>query len=142
MPSVTTTPLTVRWVTSLDDLVDGVRVTTSGTLRIIGAIGVAVIGWGAYTIASGDLPFGMFLVIYGVVDLALVSTRRLQRALIRLRMAHVAGRPCEVSITMDGLAYSQWGATGVLAWPALTGVRQDARTLLLVSGRTPRFGIR
>ena len=134
-------PDTVRWTTTLDDLVDSSHLMAGGLRRVVALVGVAAGAWGVLTIASGDVAFGVFLVGYGLVDLALVFVRPVERALLGRRARHLVGRAWEVAATDDGLALRQAGATGTLGWAAITSIREDARTIVVVSGRSVRYGI-
>jgi len=132
---------TVRWTTTLDDLVDGSHLTASGLRRIVATVGIVSLAFGAYSVVVGDLGFGVFLLAYGLLDLGVIGFRPIERALIGRRVKHLVGRPCVVQMTEEALTIRQAGATGQLGWAALTGVREDARTIALMTGRAVRFGI-
>ena len=140
---MTATPptTTLRYAMTLDDLVDGNRFVSRpirrfGTLMgaVVGTAGVAVLitspGW-----------LGLAMIVYGLLDLALLWFRPLERLLLRRRVAQLVGNDCEVSVTEDALAFRQAGMTGEFAWSTLTGLREDSRTLAVVSGGVVRMGI-
>ena len=144
MPSSrTATPadMIVRWTTTLDDLVDGSHLTASGLRRIVAIVGIVAIAWGVLIVLTGDRVFGIFLLAYGLLDFAVIGFRPVERALIGRRVRHLVGRPCVVELSADAITIRQAGATGKLGWAALTGVREDGRTIALMTGRAVRFGI-
>ncbi|MFN8628995.1 MAG: YcxB family protein [Chloroflexota bacterium] len=132
---------TVRWTTTLDDLVDGSHLTAVGLRRIVTVVGVLAVAWGVYTLVSGDVVFGLFLSAYAVLTLGMIYFRPLERVIVGWQARPLLGRECEVATTAGGVAIRQGTARGVLAWVELTGIREDARTILLVAGRAARFGI-
>jgi hypothetical protein len=134
-------PDTIRWTTTPDDLVDSSRLMAGGLRRVVAAIGVAAGAWGLVTVASGDAAFGIFLVAYGLGDIALVTVRPVERALIVGRARHLVGRAWEVAPTADGLLLGQAGATGTLDWRAITSIREDARTIVVVADGSVRYAI-
>jgi len=136
-----TDPRTVRWTTTLDDLVDGSHLTAATVRRVMAVAAVGAMAWGAISIATGDAGFGVFLIAYSVIAGAMIGYRPVERALIARRVKPLVDRPCEVTLTVDGLAIRQGGGAGTLAWSVITSVREDSRTLLLVSSRDGRFGI-
>jgi hypothetical protein len=132
---------TVRWVTTLDDMVDGTHLTAVTARRVMAIVALGALAWGALSIPTGDAAFGVFLVAYGVFSFGMLGFRPLERALIGRRVKHLVDRPCVVSLTDDGVAINQAGRSGALPWSAITSVREDSRTLLLVSRTAGRFGI-
>ena len=139
--SATPADTIVRWTTTLDDLVDGSHLTASGLRRIVKVVGIVALAFGAFSIVAGDPGFGAFLVLYGLLDFTVIGSRPVERVLISRRVRHLVGRPCVVEITADAVVIRQAGATGRLGWAALTGVREDAQTIALMTGRAVRFGI-
>ena len=133
-------PVTVNWTTSIDDLVDGSRITAVGLRRIVTVVGVLAVAWGVVTLVSGDVAFGLFLVAYAALTLGMIYVRPLERAIVGWQARPLLGRECEVRTTDAGVEIRQGAAHGTLPWRELTRLREDARTLLLIFGRA-RFGI-
>jgi len=137
-----TGPTAVGWTTTLDDLVDGSHLSATGLRRVVAAVGFAALAWGILTLLGGDIAFGLFLLAYGLLDLAILFFRPAERILFRGRVARLVGQRCEVSLGARGVTLRQAGATGTIAWADLESLREDARTFLLVaSGEGGRFGI-
>jgi hypothetical protein len=134
-------PDTIRWTTTVDDLVDGSHLTAVGLRRIVTVVGVLAVAWGVYTLVSGDVVFGIFLSAYAALTLGMIYFRPLERVIVGWQARPLLGRECEVSVTAQGVAIRQGTARGTLAWRELTGIREDAQTILLVAGRAARFGI-
>jgi hypothetical protein len=134
-------PDTIRWTTTLDDLVDGSHLTAVGLRRIVTVVGVLAVAWGVYTLVSGDVIFGLFLSAYAGLTLGMIYFRPLERVIVGWQARPLLGRACEVSMVPAGVAVRQGTAQGVLRWDGMTGIREDEGTLLLVSGKTARFGI-
>jgi hypothetical protein len=63
------------------------------------------------------------------------------------RQRPVVGSECEIDVDEAGINYHQtgadeaWEATGRIAWSAMTGVRADARVLLILKGRSSLVAI-
>ena len=134
-------PGTVRWVTTVDDMVDGTHLTAVTARRVMAIVALGAMAWGALSIVTADAGFGAFLLAYSVIALAMLGFRPLERLLLGRRVKHLVGRPCEVSLTDAGVAINQDGRSGALPWSAITSVSEDGRTLLLVSRTAGRFGI-
>ncbi len=132
----------VSWTTTLDDLVDGSHVSAVGLRRVVAAVGVAALAWGALTLAAGDIAFALFLLAYGLLDLAILFFRPAERVLFRGRVSRLVGQRCEAALGARGVTVRQAGAAGTIAWGDLESLREDARTFLLVAaGGSGRFGI-
>jgi hypothetical protein len=134
-------PDKIRWTTTLDDLVDGSHLTAVGLRRIVTVVGVLAVAWGVYTLVSGDVVFGLFLAAYAALTLGMIYFRPLERVIVGWQARPLLGRECEVTLAAPGVAIRQGTARGTLAWRELTGIREDASTILLVAGRAARFGI-
>jgi hypothetical protein len=137
----TPAPAAVRWTTTLDDMVDGTHLTAVTARRVMALVALGVMVWGALSIVTGDAGFGAFLLAYSAFSFGMLAFRPLERALLGRRVRHLVDRPCVVSLTDDGLSIRQGDGSGTLPWNVITGVREDGRTLLLVSSRAGRFGI-
>jgi hypothetical protein len=136
--------ITVRWTMTLDDLINTRRMLTRSVARTVGVMGLAAVAYSLVQAVSGpDAPSASWLAysLLTLGTLALVASRPFQRFVIRRSVSALVGSACECTAAASGLAYRQAGATGVIEWSALTGVREDARTLLVMSGRSPRFSI-
>jgi hypothetical protein len=136
-----TVPTTADWVTTIDDVVDTSHLTARSLRRTLSAIGVAVAFAGVVAGLAGDAGLCVELLLFGPVVLVPLFFRPLERVVVGRGVADLVGRACEVEAVGDGLAFRQAGATGTLAWSALTGVVEDARTIALTSGRRVRFAI-
>ena len=139
--STSAVPSTVRWTTTLDDLVDGSHLTAVGLRRIVTVVGLLALGWSVATMLEGDGIFSVFLGAYALLTLGMTYARPLERGIVGWQARPLVGRECEVSITASGVAIRQASAEGVLPWREVTGIREDGRTLLIVAGRAARFGI-
>jgi hypothetical protein len=131
----------LRYTMTLDDLVDGNRLVLKSFRRLVTIIGVLLIGAGVALVVSGSGTLGLPLVAIGLVDIALMWARPVERSLLRRRVARVIGDECEIGMTDDALTWKQGSTNGVIAWSALTGVREDAHTLALISGGVVRMGL-
>lgn len=134
-------PMTIRYTMTLDDLVDGSRLVQRSFRRFVTAIGavVGIAGFALVLTSPGWLGFAM--IGYGLLDLALIWVRPLERLLMRRRVARLVGNECEVAVTESGLSFTQGGVQGEIAWSALTGISEDAKTLAVVSGGVARLGM-
>ncbi len=135
-------PMTIRYTMTRDDLVDDIRFVQPALFRLVTAIGVVVglagVGF-VFLISPAWLGFAM--IGYGLLDLALVWLRPMQRLLMRWRMARLDGDECEVEVTTSGLSFVNGGVKWEIAWSALTGIREDARILAVESRGVARLGI-
>ncbi len=134
-------PLTIRYTMELDDLVDGSRLLQRSFRRFVTAIGVFVWMVGVVLVLTSPGWLGFALIGYGLLDLALIWLRPFERFFMRRRVARLVGSRCEVALTEGGLYFMQGGVTGQIAWSALTGIREDAKTLAVVSGGVARLGM-
>lgn len=134
-------PMTIHYTMTLDDLVDGNRLVQRAFRRFVTAVGVVVglAGVALVLISPGWLGFAM--IGYGLLDLALIWARPLERFLMRRRVARLVDNECAVAVTASGLSFVNGGVHGEVAWSALTGIREDARTLAVVSGGVARLGM-
>lgn len=132
-------PTDLRYTMTLDDLVDGARLVQRSFRRGATILGVVVAIAGVVVVSDSSL--GLAMIGYGVLDLALIWARPVERFLLRQRVARLIGNKCEIALTDDALRFRQGGVNGEIAWSALTGIREDARTLALVSGGVARMGI-
>jgi hypothetical protein len=131
----------LRYTMTLDDLVDGDRLVMKSFRRGVTVIGVLLIVLGVALVLSGEGTLGLPLVAIGLVDFALMWARPIERLLLRRRVARVIGDECEIGMTDDALTWTQGRTNGVIAWSAVTGVREDAHTLALISGGVVRMGL-
>lgn len=58
----------------------------------------------------------------------------IDRWLIRQRAARRIGAVCEVWIDRGGIAYRQTGLDGHIDWAAITGIKEDDRSLIVRQG--------
>ncbi len=136
------TPPAIRYVLTLDDLVDGNRFVLRTFRLLVTGIGIVALAASAILWGSGGGPVVSVAALgYGVLDLALLWARPIERLLLRRRVARLVGNECEVAVTDQALAFRQAGMKGEFAWTDLTGVREDGRTIAVVSGGVTRMGI-
>jgi hypothetical protein len=88
-----------------------------------------------------DPGFGVGLIAYGLVDLALTLWRPVRRALIQWRAGRLVNQACEFTASGEGIAWRQGGASGQMAWSELTSVAESSRTLGFKSGGVFRFAL-
>jgi hypothetical protein len=98
-------------------------------------LSLAAVGAGAVLVFAGDWTFGPALVIFGLLTLAMTVVRGPERWLVNRRGRSVIGGTSELVFGEDGVAFASPQATGRIAWSALTGVREDARTVILLRDR-------
>ncbi len=134
-------PMTIEYTMTLDDLVDGTRLVQRAFRRFVTAVGVIVGLTGISMVVTSPGWLGFAMIGYGLLDLAMIWTRPLERLLMRRRVARLVGNECEVAVTASGLLFVNGGVHGEIGWSALTGIREDARTLAVVSGGVARLGI-
>jgi hypothetical protein len=135
-------PTTVRYMMTVDDLVDGQRLVQR-PLRRFGAVLAAVLAIGGVALAlMGDTVLGAVLIFDGILVLAiLVAGRPAERFGMRRRAARLIGNECEVSLTDSVVTFRCGGTKGEIGWSDLTGIREDAHTLGFASGGVLRLGI-
>ncbi len=90
---------------------------------------------GAVLVLVGDWTFGPALVMFGLLTLALTVIRGPERWLINRRGRSVIGGTSELVFGEDGVDFASPQATGRIAWAAMTDVREDARTVVLLRDR-------
>ncbi|HEV8404143.1 MAG TPA: YcxB family protein [Candidatus Limnocylindrales bacterium] len=134
-------PMTIHYTMTLDDLVDGNRLVQRTFRRFVTAVGLIVGVLGVMLLVTSPGWLGVAMIGYGLLDLVLVWTRPIERLLMGRRVARLVGNECEVAVAADGLSFADGGVRGEIAWSALTGLREDGRTLAVVSGGVARLGI-
>lgn len=126
---------------TLDDLVDGVWFPMRSLRILVTAIGIAAVVGGALLTITRTGWIGPGAIAYGLVDLALVQFRPLQRLLLRRRVVALVGKTCEVVLSEHGLTYQQPDSNATFAWSSITGTKEDSHILAVVSGGVIRMGI-
>jgi hypothetical protein len=137
---MTTAPPRVAFTVTLDDVYDGARFGLSSTIRVLTIIGVVAVVIGVAALAVGNPSIGVWALLFGLVELVLV-TPPVGRFLVRRRAGRLVGMVCQVTLGDTALSFRQSGFNGDYEWSALTDVREDARTLRVFSGPLVRMSI-
>jgi hypothetical protein len=130
----------VVFTVTLDDVYEGARFGLNSTIRVLRIIGVVAAVIGVAALAAGNPSIGVWALLFGLVELALVAPP-VGRFLVRRRAGRLVGMVCEVTLGDTALTFRQSGFNGEFEWSALTDVREDARTVRVFSGPLLRMSI-
>jgi hypothetical protein len=128
-------PFRVDYPITADAAIDAARLAMAPLRRRMTFLSLAALACGAGLVLLGDWTFGPALVMFGLLTLALTVIRGPERWLINRRGRSVIGGTSELVFGQDGVDFASPAATGRIVWAAMTDVREDARTVILLRDR-------
>ena len=128
-------PYRVDYPITADAAIDAARLAIAPLRRRMTFLSLAALVIGAVLVLAGDWTFGPAIVIFGLLTLALTVIRGPERWLINRRGRSVIGGTSELVFDDAGVAFASPQATGRIAWSALTEVRENERTVILLRDR-------
>jgi hypothetical protein len=118
-----------------DAAIDAARLVMAPLRRRMALISLAALAAGIALTVAGDGRFGPGIALFGILTLGLTVLRGPERWLVNRRAQGIVGGFSELVLGDDGVAFASPQAAGRIPWSAITQVREDARSVVLLRDR-------
>ncbi len=128
-------PYRVVYPITADAAIDAARLVIAPLRRRMTLVSLAALAGGIALTVAGDGRFGPGILLFGILTLGLAVLRGPERMLVNRRGGDLLRGSAELVLDESGVDVVSPPATGRVAWSALTEVREDARSVVLLRDR-------
>ncbi len=128
-------PYRVAYPITADAAIDAARLVMAPLRRRMTIVALVALALGVVLCLAGDWTFGPAVAMFGLLALGMTVLRGPERWLINRRGRSVIGGTSQLVLGKDGVDFASPQASGRILWSALTAVREDARTVVLLRDR-------
>lgn len=128
-------PYRVVYPITADAAIDAARLVMAPLRRRMMVIAVAALAGGVVLTVAGDGRIGPGIALFGLLAIALTVLRGPERMLVNRRGGSLLRGHAELVFGEAGVDFASPQAAGRVAWSALTGVVEDARSVVLLRDR-------
>jgi hypothetical protein len=120
----------LRYEITASGMTDASRLQQSKFMEGYRIVMAIVIALGVVIAVGVDFSFGLNIVLLGALLLAMTWMEFLDRWLYRNRGRGIVGGTAEWTVDGEGIRYKGPLGSGILAWPALTHVRSNDKSII------------